>query len=589
MSHRHHDTLADLELDALPPDVQALADQLADDGAAWRDALPSTAQVEADIATVARNGAFAAAGPQGLSAVDGRAQSPARSLPGHKQRSGRLAGLASTSAVAVVVLLFISVYALHAFGPLHGHGATGRPATATLPADTTWVDQTKLDVLSSGSQDEDPVIAPSDPRVVYEAGSQLTFTTIGGSKRPTSTVILRRTDDGGTTWHTLPLPDAANLGPLQDNSSNLTFVVSPLDPHVVFLKITEGWYGATCAPIFVQKGDGWTACEPQYRSTDGGATWAPLLTPDYAIGGANDAGLHAPLSGTASMGPVIGGGVFAMLRAQGTRLYSAMRSSGYVGIRILASQDDGATWRTVDNALTARDIEIQDYAVTPTGSTIFATAATGTWAPQSPTPLTLWRSDDAGATWQRVGQLPTPYDDGLVVAPVTGQSQPLLYLDAPHITGYTTTKMGAPEPIPSFTADDLRVSGDGGRTWQSAPSAGISSTQRTYPGLLGTLADGSIVVGCLPPGNDLASLATGAPITLFTWKTGASSWQQLGPRLDNGLDTVVITTANGRQTLWVTNRTQVRLPLPTVVLDPATNRVWVPTGTQYYVFRYRLG
>jgi hypothetical protein len=427
-----------------------------------------------------------------------------------------------------------------------GYPSTGPSATATLPPDTTWVDQPKLDVLSSGYQAEDAVITPSDPRVVYEPGSLLTHTQIRGNTFPTGKVFLRRTDDGGATWHSLPHPDAAHLGMLQDNSSNLTFLVSPLDPHVVFLKITAGWYGATCTPVLIQKGDGWTACDPQYRSTDGGATWTPLLTPDYHTGHQANAGLMATQNG-------IQGGVSPVLRAQGSRLYSADQDR--TAARMLASDDDGATWRTVDDALVAHDGQIQDYTITPTGSTIVAIAAPGSWAPPAPTSLRLWRSDDAGASWQRVAILPTPYDDGFAVAPIAGQAQPLLYLDAPHITSYWTDKLDNKQPTLSYTADDLRMSTDGGRTWQSAPTAGIPSAQRTSPGLLGVLADGSIVVGCLPPGTDPngpIGQGMNRTITLFTWRAGASAWQQLGPNLDHGVDSFVITTTNGQQTLWVT-------------------------------------
>jgi hypothetical protein len=199
-----------------------LAAQLAQDGVEWRGSLPSASCVEAEIATLARR-----AEQSGPSLYDGPVPGgPPADLPWspatRSPRPHRLAGLASVAAVAAVVLLFVGVFALHALSMPRGYPSTGPSATATLPPGTAWVAQPKLDVVSSGYQAEDAVIAPSDPRVVYEAGSLLTYTQIQGNTFPTGKVFLRRTDDGGATWHSLPLPDAAHLGMLQDNSSNLT-------------------------------------------------------------------------------------------------------------------------------------------------------------------------------------------------------------------------------------------------------------------------------------------------------------------------------------------------------------------------------
>lgn len=197
----------------------------------------------------------------------------------------------------------------------------------------------------------------------------------------------------------------------------------------------------------------------------------------------------------------------------------------------------------------------------------------------------------SGGTWHSIGPLPTPYDSGLVTVASADPAQPLLYLDAPGITGYVVNKMGEHDPIRSYTADDLKVSTDGGHTWQSAPASQTRPRLRTHPGLLGTLADGSVVVGCVPDGGTDPYAPAGQDddkqVTLYAWKVGDSAWRQLAPTFYLGLNTLVITSTGGKQTLWVTNSVVTPLALPTSTISQRPI-YHVPTGDLYHVLRFRL-
>jgi hypothetical protein len=588
LSDMHHDPLIDRDLAALPADVQPLIDWLAADGAAWRASLPSTSTVDAAVSTLALGVVEPIDGVDGAPVPDDPPSRPvpgpaalARRRTGSVRVSGRLAGLASVAAMVAVVTLIVGIFALQALGVHRGRTAARPTATATPSPDTAWVDQSQLDVVTVNNvaMNQYPAVAPSDPRVVYEAYTQYT-----DPAKQNGQLVLRRSDDAGATWHTLPNPVPGEVS-VEALITQVVFIVSPLDAHAVIVQITLPsplHQSFTCPAPFAQYVHYQAPCQPQYRSADGGATWVPLLTPDYGVPNQTLLGLRPPRM------PYWQGDEAAALRAQGSRLYSAVYGPDGLCVRIVASEDGGATWRTADDALAAQGVQIQDYAATPTGTTLFAVTSPGDVRCFSATVLTLWRSDDAGTTWHRVGQLPTPYDDGLVTVATADPAQPLLYLDAPGITGYAVDRLtGARSPFPSYLADDLKVSADGGHTWQSAPATGIPTGLRTFPGLLGTLADGSIVVGCVPdfgarpvPPTSPFGTGTNDPVTLYAWKLGDPTWRQLTPALAQGLNSLVITTAGGQDTLWVTNTTFHTTQQP--------GSTFYEPPTHYHILRLRL-
>jgi hypothetical protein len=78
--------------------------------------------------------------------------------------------------------------------------------------------------------------------------------------------------------------------------------------------------------------------------------------------------------------------------------------------------------------------------------------------------------------------------------------------------------------LPTGELPTIHVSADNGHTWQTSPSAGLPTDQRSWtPAPLGVLHDGTLVF------NDL---------TFYGWKPGASSWTQLTPVIRGPLDLV---------------------------------------------------
>jgi hypothetical protein len=109
------------------------------------------------------------------------------------------------------------------------------------------------------------------------------------------------------------------------------------------------------------------------RSRDGGATWQPLATP----GEPSAARAVVAVSGSAN------GGAYVL--------------AALAGGRLIASHDGGDTWRSLDDRL--RGSEIVSLAI----SLDFArdrTICVGT-ADAKAGEVALWRSVDAGMTWQR--------------------------------------------------------------------------------------------------------------------------------------------------------------------------------------------
>src|SRR5262249_32670566 len=96
------------------------------------------------------------------------------------------------------------------------------------------------------------------------------------------------------------------------------------------------------------------------------------------------------------------------LQSQGTLLYTAIHYRGESGlVRIFVSQDHGTTWNLADTGLYAADHSICDFVAALGSTTLYATTgASECFQVITPQPITLWRSDDAGAHWSQVGQLP---------------------------------------------------------------------------------------------------------------------------------------------------------------------------------------
>jgi hypothetical protein len=369
-----------------------------------------------------------------------------------------------------------------------------------------------LDALADDapfSANDLPAIAPSDPRVVYESFAQ------GIQQHRPAT--LRRTDDGGATWHTLPIPvPAAHAG-------DAGFLVSPLAAHTVFLSLIDA-DGADCpagaALPLTEAGPGNVYCWLEYTSLDGGAHWSMTTLPLPGT-------LTPNLTNNSAMSLVSGPGPDGL-----PRLYALLGCVGAATCsRLVASADGGRSWQYADEPLLAAGAkDVCSTTADAHGTAVYAVTTAGAecdWNTQAP--LTLWRSDDAGAHWTALGPLATPNIRGLELAPTPVGERPLLYAAEPRTTRMATDKMGGTYPIFSADPSDLRVSADGGATWTSAPGEGIAAgLQPLYDiGPLGTLTDGSVVVEFVSQ-TEYGNFAGG---TLFAWKPGDPAWRQLAPPL----------------------------------------------------------
>jgi hypothetical protein len=335
-----------------------------------------------------------------------------------------------------------------------------------------------------------PVIAPSNPQVVYESvsGNQLQ---------------VRRSNDGGATWQSLMLPAGAPQG----NGAVALLFVNPLNAQQVYLEINTcpTAQASSIGPAAIlSSGEGCTTFD--YVSADAGAHWQPAQWPVSAnhlhqtrLGGVYD---------------------YPAFQVQGTRLY-ALLSVGNGVESILVTSTDGVSWQPADQALRAQANCATGFAAMPTGSTVFAIttdqciaarslALTNTSGMSSlALPLAggggnfLWRSDDAGAHWSKVGGILAGINLRAFI--LAGFSQPVLYDD-----GFLSSDN-------TISPATIKVSVDGGHTWQAAPAGPAATLYSDDAGILATLSDGSIVAEF-----------GGA---FYAWRAGQTSWHQVAPEI----------------------------------------------------------
>jgi hypothetical protein len=461
----------------------------------------------------------------------------------------RVRGFAALVTLAVVVavfaLLFTTILPRRADKQTLGASGTPKPtvnATTTsisLPAGQ-WTESARLNNFSGDLPTV--MIAPENPNILYESS-----TPPGTS----STLILRRSDDGGKIWHSL-----ANPGGLPAAFDSASIAVSPLDPQVVIVTLTiyEGAHPGACQTAStgsnaLARSSGGASCGAQYYSSDGGQHWSRLKLPIAGALGATNVNISNPTSED-------------VLRPQGQRLYSAVSSSTVINVtfgasaRIIASDDGGKTWKLVDAGLIASGQNICNYAPTPTGSTIFAvTQASACYGPDTPNAQhSLWRSDDAGAHWTQISTFPG-LTRQITLADLGAGTGSLLYIQLfPPPSLPSTPGPGSATPTPD-RADQgdagILFSKDAGHTWQKTPASGIvgpggnSLYPYTATGPIATLSDGSVV----------AAFPTKALTFIFAaWKPGDDAWHAIAPALAHipMLDSFQITSgADGKTTFWV--------------------------------------
>ena len=383
-------------------------------------------------------------------------------LPGGPARGG----LGALVAAALLVALFAGLLA---------HQATQRPVASLTPTTTTapagvWTEIAAYHGIAGLE------VAPSNPSVAYQI-------LLNQAKGSPPTLVLRRTEDQGASWHTLTPPTIPGVVYPADGGPVSGFV-SPLDPRVVYL-IVGAQTTHACTLRGLTSGG---YCQLELVSTDSGENWQPL---------------HLPTPGLIS-GLLVGRGAPAeqlsgALQAQGARLYADIVNSPLGANkppapgRLAASDDGGVTWRLIDAPIFADGQGIYDFAPTPSGSTIYIASeplnqpgAAGGPNGYNP-PITLWSSGDAGATWKVFGPAPNGATGQQVVislraALAVGSHSPYLYIHTADYDGHEYIQ---------------RAIFDGSGAFLGAPAAsGIAGSLPYSNGaiMLTTLPDGSLVI-----------------------------------------------------------------------------------------------
>ena len=203
-------------------------------------------------------------------------------------------------------------------------------------------------------------IAPSNPDILYVGSGE-------GLRRPDLSTGdgIYKSVDGGRTWQHLGLRDGQQIA---------SILVDPRDPNRVFVAVVGHPYGPNA-----ERG--------VFRSSDGGANWEKVLYKDEDTGAidlafdpANSQTLYADMWASRRP-PWTTGGAY---RAAGSGLYK--------------STDGGTTWRQLTKGLPAwaEGLGRIGLGVAPSdGQRIYALVDSGKAGG-------LYRSDDAGESWERI-------------------------------------------------------------------------------------------------------------------------------------------------------------------------------------------
>lgn len=523
---RQGDSALDTEM--LPAELHALHWRLVQDGVVWRAQLTSSERLSASLAAMvelsprarSREGAAATQSEPLARVVRPDDRPPSSQHDGARRRTRGLVGAAA--AIVIVGLMGALLGELSA-GRIGTQPLAKATATTTVSAPQRMGQWVRVFGLPGS---ESPLIAPSDPRVVYIMAYP----------------HIRRTDDDGQTWHELPVP-AGTTSP-SGTSGSFYAMISPLDAHTVFLLASfpsSGPDGAPCqsnagAQAHAAAGQGqWLAslslsgptCTEQYYTTDGGQHW-------HAD--------HLPLPGM--LGFSYGNGPATPLQTQGGRLYDTITPplQGTMvtdGVRLVTSADGGVSWRIADGPIAAGGGLIMSYAVAPGGETIFAEVADDV---QSRGVIQLWRSDDAGANWAKLP--PAPFANPKLVAVVDAGGRQLIYAD-------TSSGMGAAISSPGtrLQAGILQVSADGGHTWTASPALELPSNLWAETLIAGVMDDGSIVVPFMSR-QAQQNYQQETSVTFSAWKLGQPAWRQIAPALRNGNAFLYPAGPWGPEALW---------------------------------------
>jgi hypothetical protein len=422
--------------------------------------------------------------------------------------------LAVTTAVLVVALL-AAVFAMLAHNRAPHTGASATATTTVLTTATPTATPTTPTVLVARAPITNlpgtPVVAPSDPRVMYEYADN------------EPGVVLRHSEDGGATWGEFLLPNfSGSIGAVE-------LAVNPADAQNIFLRLTLGYFPGQanpCGPAAGPRaalsvagvvqlnaalpGSGGSDCTNVYTSRDAGASWTLVRLP--VAGSLFQTGVTFSSDATA-------------FQAQQSTLYGRVwqlnASGSQTGdIRIVRTDDEGLSWRAADAALSARAGHLCAFSATPAGATLFAIASTANCWSWTHGTRTIWRSDDGGATWIQAGSLPAVVAQPGIILMAAGSSSSAVVYALPQ------------QPVDWGVAGvrQIQASEDGGRTWTASAPAGLPAGVQPLLAASTPLPDGSLVVA-------LATGISGTPhglgsVSCFAWSPAVGTWRRVTPAVN---------------------------------------------------------
>jgi photosystem II stability/assembly factor-like uncharacterized protein len=255
-------------------------------------------------------------------------------------------------------------------------------------------------------------VAPSDPNIIYVGSGE-------GLHRPDLSVGdgIYKSTDAGKTWKHLGLADAQQIPQI---------AVDPRNPNRVFAAVLGHPYGPN-----EQRG--------VFRSLDGGQTWQRVLYKD-ANTGASDLEID----------PKSPNVVYAALWESRLGPSEDGNELEGTGGGIYKSTDGGTTWRPLTGGLPNNAVQF-DVAIAPSQpSRLYVAVSTERSARnerQAGPSISLYRSDDAGATWARITTDERPamkIGGGDLMVPVVDPKNP----DVVYVASTVAMK-----------------SSDGGKTW----------------------------------------------------------------------------------------------------------------------------
>jgi photosystem II stability/assembly factor-like uncharacterized protein len=201
-------------------------------------------------------------------------------------------------------------------------------------------------------------VSPSDPRNVW-AGTGEAWVIRDSDVMGDG---IYKSTDAGATWKNVGLPETGRIGRI---------IVHPTDPNIVY----------ACA---LGRATGPQQERGVFKTTDGGQTWKRTLfvNPDTGCSG---------LAMDARNPNVLLAGTWEVV------LHTWAMFSGGPGSGIYLSKDGGETWKKVEHpGLPKSPIGKIDVAIAPSNSNRMYMLA------QTANQGSVWRSDDAGASWKVV-------------------------------------------------------------------------------------------------------------------------------------------------------------------------------------------